>query len=193
VGPAGSIRRARANANSGRETLSRMRIHITGIPSAGKTTLAEALSERLGTPNYALDGLAFVDERWTLRPAGERAAMLDEILEEPSFITEGGFLGWTDDLLAAADLIIWLDPPLSVLVWRHVRRFGLHPWRLPSLLQFQVLSYLRSAGAGPAKDNANQTRSGIEAALKPWRSKVLRLKRAATATEVLAYMNRSGM
>jgi hypothetical protein len=41
-----------------------------------------------------------------------------DILDTPAFITEGGFLGWTDELLAAADMILWLDPPLPKLVWR---------------------------------------------------------------------------
>ena len=173
---------------AGHETLSQVKIHVIGIPSAGKTTLARALSERLGSPQYALDGLAFVDERWTLRRVSERDAMLAELTKEPSFITEGGFLGWTDGLFAEADHIIWLDPPLRVLVWRHTRRFARYPWWIPSLLRFQILSYRRPAGAGPAKDNANQTRSGIESALKPWRSKVVRIDRSVNVDEVLAYL-----
>jgi len=174
----------------GSETLLRVKIHVIGIPSAGKTTLARDLSDRLGATHYALDGLAFVDERWTLRPPEERDAMLAEILEEPSFVTEGGFLGWTDELLAAADLVVWLDPPLRILVWRHFRRFAHVPRWIPSLVRFQILSYLRPAGAGPAKDNVNQTRAGIESALRPWHTKVLRLDRAVTASEVVAYLDR---
>jgi hypothetical protein len=169
-----------------------MKIHIIGIPSAGKTTLAKSLSTRLGTPHHELDGLAFVDERWTLRPASERDVMLAAILEGPSFITEGGFLGWTDDLFGAADVVVWLDPPLRVLVWRHIRRFARHPCWLPSLLRFQILSYRRPAGSGPAKDNANQTRSGIEDALKPWHAKVLRLRSGVTADELAVYLDHRG-
>jgi hypothetical protein len=175
---------------AGHETLSQVKIHVIGIPSAGKTTLARALSERLGSPHYPLDGLAFVDERWTLRRVSERDATLAEIMKEPSFITEGGFLGWTDGLFAEADHIIWLDPPLRVLVWRHVLRFARQPWGIPSLLRFQIRSYRRPAGAGPAKDDPNQTRSGIETALKPWRTKVLRVRHSVSPDEVLAYVTR---
>lgn len=66
----------------------------------------------LMVPHYDLDGVAFVDEHWTMRTPVERDAMILEILEEPSFVTEGGFIGWTEPLFAAADHILWLDPPL---------------------------------------------------------------------------------
>jgi hypothetical protein len=162
-----------------------LRLHIIGIPSSGKTTLATSMSRLLGVPHHDLDSLAFVDERWTLRPTPERDAMVARILEEPSFVTEGGFLGWTDGLLAAADHIVWLDPPLSILVWRHLRRHWRHPWWLPSLLRFQIRMHMRPAGAGPAKDNPDQTRAGIESALRPWAYKVLREARPVTAADLM--------
>ena len=136
-------------------------------------------------PHHGLDSLAFVDERWTLRPVPERDAMLSRILEEPSAVTEGGFLGWTDVLIAAADHVIWLDPPLRVLVWRHVRRHWRHPWWLPSLVRFQVLTYLRPAGSGPARFDPDQTRDGIGRALRPLAYKVVRSARPVTADEVV--------
>ena len=162
-----------------------MRLHIIGIPSSGKTTLGRDVASLLGVTHHDLDPLAFVDERWTLRPTPERDAMLARILDEPSFVTEGGFLGWTEPLFAAADHIVWLDPPLPTLVWRHLRRHWRHPLWLPSLLRFQVLMYLRPAGAGPAKDDPDQTRAGIESALRPWASKVLRVNRSISAADLV--------
>lgn len=162
-----------------------MRLHIIGIPSSGKTTLAKSLSRLLGVPHHDLDSVAFVDERWTLRPIRERDEMVAQVLKEPSFVSEGGFLGWTEALFAGVDYIVWLDPPLPVLVWRHVRRHRRHPLRLPSLLRFQVRMYLRPAGAGPAKDNPDQTRAGIESALRPWAYKVFRLTRPVAAADVI--------
>jgi hypothetical protein len=156
-----------------------------GIPSAGKTTLARNVSRLLRVPHHDLDSLAFVDERWTLRATTERDAMLARILEEPSFVTEGGFLEWTEPLFAAANHIIWLDPPLWVLVWRHVRRHWRHARLLPSLLRFQVLTYLRPAGRGPARSDLYQTRAGIEEALRPWAHKVVRVTRAVTADQIV--------
>jgi hypothetical protein len=168
-----------------------MKVHIIGIPSAGKTTLASELADRLDAPCYALDGLAFVDENWTLRPTSERDAMLADILDQPAFVTEGGFLGWTERLLAASDVVVWLDPPLPTLVWRHIVRFRHHPSQLPSLLSFQIRSYVLPVGAGPAKDNPNQTRAGIEAALRPWRAKVFRVGRRVSADELVCALRSS--
>lgn len=162
-----------------------MRLHIIGIPSAGKTTLATDISTHLGVRHYDLDSLAFVDERWTPRPVAERDAMVARILQEPGFVAEGGFLGWTESLLSAADYILWLDPPLAVLMWRHVRRFWRHPLWLPSLLLFQVRMYLRPAGEGPAKFDPDQTRAGITSALRPCADKVFRITRSTTADDVI--------
>jgi adenylate kinase family enzyme len=165
-----------------------VKIHIIGIPSAGKTTLAGSMSRLLNLPHHDFDPLAFVDERWTLRGAPERDAMLSRILEESDFVSEGAFLGWTEPLFAAADHIIWLDPPLRMLIWRHVRRHYRRPFLLSSLLRFQVLMYLSRAERAPARFDANQTRKGIGIALRPWAYKVIRVRRSVTADELVAYL-----
>jgi adenylate kinase family enzyme len=51
-----------------------VRLHIIGIPSSGKTTLATGVANRLGVPHHDLDALAFVDDRRTLRPSADRDA-----------------------------------------------------------------------------------------------------------------------
>ena len=130
-----------------------MKVHIIGLPSAGKTTLARGLSPHLGVPHHDLDAVAFLDERWTLRPAADRDELVAQIAASPGFVTEGGFLRWVTPLFAAADRILWLDPPLWVLIWRHVRRHGrlFQPQWLIARLRFQVLCYVRPVGKGPAK------------------------------------------
>lgn len=167
-----------------------MKVHIIGLASAGKTTLADALAAHLDAPHHDLDAVAFVDDRWTPRLLVEREAIVAGFCQESSFVTEGGFLGWTTPLLVQADHIIWLDPPLRLLVWRHLRRHGLgNPWWTIERIRFQVLSYLRLRGSGPAKDDPNQTRSGMAEELRPWVHKVLRIRRAVNAEEVIAALD----
>jgi adenylate kinase family enzyme len=129
-----------------------MKVHIIGLPSSGKTTLARGLSSYLGVPHYDLDPVAYVDDRWTLRPTADREELVAKILASPGFVTEGHFVGWVTPLCAAVDLIVWLDPPLPVLIWRHVRRHGglFQPRWLLARLRFQVICYIRPLGKGPA-------------------------------------------
>ena len=115
----------------------------------------------------------------------ERDAMLAEILDQPSFVTEGGFIGWTPPLFAAADHIVWLDPPLATLVWRHVRRHWRQARMLPSLLLFQIRMYRRPEGAGPLLSDPGLTRSGIRRALTPWAAKVILVRRPVRAEDVV--------
>jgi hypothetical protein len=47
------------------------------------------------------------------------------IASQPTWVTEGIFLEWTDELLRAADVIIWLDyVPWHVAAWRILGRFA---------------------------------------------------------------------
>jgi hypothetical protein len=131
--------------------------------------------------------VAYVDERWTPRPAAERDGLVAQILMSPGFVTEGHFVGWAKPICASADRIVWLDPPLWVLMWRHVRRHRrpFKPQWLIARLRFQVLCYLRSAGKSPAQNEPDLTRSGIEVMLRPWAEKVLRLRHPVSVAEVI--------
>jgi transposase len=60
-----------------------MRILLIGASSAGKSTLAIALRERLNVPLHHLDHIAFSDERWTPRPLVERISEVERIVAQP--------------------------------------------------------------------------------------------------------------
>ena len=161
------------------------RIYITGLPSSGKSTLARGLATGLGIPHFDLDPIAFVDEAWTPRSADDRDRMISNILREPGWVADGFFVGWTTPLLAAADVIVWLDPPLSRLVLRHVgrhRRSGTR-W-LAARLRYQVRSYCGRTG-GAASFEPALTRAGIESALSPWSGKVMRLRHTPSVSDIV--------
>jgi adenylate kinase family enzyme len=85
------------------------RIHIVGGPGSGKSTLARRLGCELGIDVHELDLIAYEGPEFAERPLAERLADAHAIAETPEWIAEGIHLGWTDELLRRADLIVWLD------------------------------------------------------------------------------------
>ncbi len=155
------------------------KIHIVGAPSAGKSTLALQLAERLESPYYDLDPIAYVGEHWTLRPMEERLAIVKHIVHQPAWLVEGGHLGWTAALLVAADAIVWLDPPLTVLLCRHwIRHRGKgYWWLLRYGWAWQVRWYFQGYQHDLAPDTETcLNRSATVVALKPHAHKTQRYR-----------------
>lgn len=99
------------------------RIHIMGPPGSGKTVLGQRLAAGLNIPFHELDSIAWEGGFPGIeRSLEDRLRDIRQIADQPSWVTEGIFLLWTDDLLSAADYIIWLDIGLPVTFWRIVTR-----------------------------------------------------------------------
>jgi hypothetical protein len=165
------------------------RVLLIGASSAGKSTLALALRERLGGPVHHLDHLAFSDERWTPRPLAERLREVENIAAQPTWIAEGGHVGWTERLMREADAIVWLDLPMPVALRRgHAR----HPdqcwwWRLGQLW-WHVRWYLRPYRPGMDLDRL-PGRAAMRAHLRPHAEKVVRLRHTPSVEELLLILD----
>ena len=101
------------------------RVMIIGAPGAGKSTLARRLADKTDLPLYHTDH-AFWSPGWVQREAGARNAMLNAWQAEDYWIIEGGVGETMDHRLARADMVIWLDLPVVIRLWRALRR----AWRL---------------------------------------------------------------
>jgi adenylate kinase family enzyme len=100
------------------------RIHIIGGPGSGKTTLARAITAYLQIEVHELDQIAFTGRDFEERPFAERVTAIHGIAIRPTWITEGLFVRWTDELLARASIIVWLDHMnWQRGIWRITRRF----------------------------------------------------------------------
>lgn len=97
------------------------RVHVIGGPGAGKTTLSRQIAALLDVPVFELDEIAGAgpapDFRMQ-RSLAQRLAEVERLAALPGWVTEGSFLGWTDALLRAADIIVWLDIPAGVALQR---------------------------------------------------------------------------
>ena len=82
------------------------RILVAGTSGAGTTTLARALSTRLGVPHTDIDGL-YHGPGWVPRP--EFVAEATALAASDEWVTEWQYSVMRGVLLARADLLVWLD------------------------------------------------------------------------------------
>ncbi|MGO4256238.1 AAA family ATPase [Marmoricola sp. RAF53] len=95
------------------------RVLVNGSSGGGKTTLAAALAVDLDLPHTEIDAL-FHGPGWVPRPE-----FLDDVAElaaSPAWITEWQYSAAQPVLLPRCDLMVWLDTPRPVAMWRVIRR-----------------------------------------------------------------------
>ena len=98
------------------------RIHIIGGSGSGKTTLAGLVASHINAPCYHLDEIGYENGAGAQRPLAVRLTEVKQIANQDSWVTEGIFLGWTEELLQKAEIIVWLDLPWRIVRWRIVTR-----------------------------------------------------------------------
>ncbi|KOX28016.1 hypothetical protein ADK67_13235 [Saccharothrix sp. NRRL B-16348] len=102
--------------------MSSRRIVVLGVSGAGKSTLARELARVVDGPHVELDAIQHGPD-WTPPPAEEFRARLAAATEGPAWVVDGNYIDLTADVLwHRADLIVWLDLPLWVVVPRLLRR-----------------------------------------------------------------------
>ncbi len=98
------------------------KIVVIGSAGSGKSTFAQALSEKLQIEVIHLDRHFWLPG-WREYPRATRIAIQQELVrEKDQWIIEGTYLGSSDDRLIAADTIIFLDMPRLLCLWRVIMR-----------------------------------------------------------------------
>lgn len=107
-------------------------IHILGASGSGTTTLAEALSSKLGYAVFDSDDYYWLPTEppfITKRPLDERIVLLKNDIEKvDKWILSGSNCSWGDFLMDSYDLVIFLYVPtkkrIERLVQREIQRYG---------------------------------------------------------------------
>jgi adenylate kinase family enzyme len=111
----------------GRPASEALRISVVGSSGAGKTTFARAISKVLGVPHLELDSV-FHQPEWTRLPDSEFRARVANYCEQPAWVIDGNYTsqGVLDIVWRRAETVVWLDPPVSVVIrrviWRSLSR-----------------------------------------------------------------------
>ena len=94
---------------------------VRGTSGCGKTTLARAISERLGIEHTELDAHHHLPN-WGERPTEELKQIVEGIVARESWIIDGNYKVVTSEHVRKADTIVWLDYSFLTVLFRLVCR-----------------------------------------------------------------------
>ena len=98
------------------------RIAILGCSGTGKSTLARHIGARLDLPVVHLDTL-FWEPGWVEAETPVFRQRVIQALAANEWVCDGNYMTKTADLrLPQADLILWIDQPVWLRIWRILRR-----------------------------------------------------------------------
>lgn len=97
------------------------RLQIMGPAGSGKSTLAQGAAARLGLPYHELDAV-FWGPNWTPLPREAFRAAVGEIVAHDAWAIGANYSAVRDVIWSRAEAVVWLDLPLSLILWRLLRR-----------------------------------------------------------------------
>jgi adenylate kinase family enzyme len=98
------------------------RITIIGCGGAGKSTLARQLGQITGIPVQHLDSI-YWQPNWIPMQDGAWKESVAKLIAKDEWIIDGNYGGTMKERLARSDLIILMDFPTLVCLWRVVIRW----------------------------------------------------------------------
>jgi adenylate kinase family enzyme len=118
------------------------KVALFGPPASGKTTIARKLSSSLGIPHTNLDEILFTDAG--ALPFNEFHTAAERITRKDSWVVEGNYSKLADVVWHRADVLVWLDLPLRLVVRRIVFRSLRQLAGLDTSAQAQRLTWKRA-------------------------------------------------
>jgi adenylate kinase family enzyme len=97
------------------------RVIVVGTSCVGKTTFAKSLARVLSLPHIELDAL-YWKPRWVARSPDEFRALVEQMLSQEQWVTDGNYRVARDIVWSRATTVIWLDYGFPLVFWRAVTR-----------------------------------------------------------------------
>lgn len=97
------------------------RVVVIGTTGSGKSTMAERLAAQTGLRVIELDAL-YWGRDWQGAPVDLFRHRVERETRDGGWIVVGNYGQVRDLVWPAADTLVWLDLPLSLVMWRLVRR-----------------------------------------------------------------------
>ncbi|MDQ4075200.1 MAG: adenylate kinase [Chloroflexota bacterium] len=97
------------------------RIVVIGTSGSGKTTLAQKLSHCLDLPHVELDALHWEPD-WQMAPIEQFRQRVRRAVADESWVVDGNYSKVRDVIWSRADMVVWLDYPLTVILRRLLGR-----------------------------------------------------------------------
>jgi adenylate kinase family enzyme len=163
------------------------RILVIGSGGAGKSTFARRLGAALGLEVIHLDAL-YWQAGWVEPPKEVWRGRVEELLQREAWVMDGNYGGTLELRLAACDMVVFLDLPRVVCLWRVLKRAvkyrkGGRPDMAPGCPEQLSADFLRWIWNYPARSRPKVLK--LLAAYGAGR-RVIRLRSRAEAEEFLA-------
>ncbi|PKP91542.1 MAG: topology modulation protein [Alphaproteobacteria bacterium HGW-Alphaproteobacteria-14] len=151
------------------------RVLIIGPCGSGKSTLARELAPLLGLPLVHMDQLNW-NPGWAETERAALRARVEEVVAGEAWLIDGNYGSTLAPRLERADTVIYLDFPITLCLWRLIRRVVTHrgqarpdmPAGCPERFDLAFFWYVLNWNRGP--------RPRTEAAIAPWAGKTIRLE-----------------
>lgn len=95
---------------------------VIGSAGSGKSTAARMLGEALDLPVYHMDREVFWLPGWVERDKADQVDQIRRVTALDAWVFEGNNSRTFDLREARADMLIWLDLPLALRMWRATKR-----------------------------------------------------------------------
>lgn len=97
------------------------RILVYGVTGSGKSTLAGRIGTQLGLPSHSVDDLTW-EPGWVPVPADVQRERIAAVCAAEAWVIDSAYSAWLDIPMSRVDLIVGLDYPRWLSLFRLLRR-----------------------------------------------------------------------